>query len=208
MSTQRAGFCNGSLSVSFSWLVVVEAAVGENEVMGVRAFPRHVRFGRDGAESTTKAYAGGIALFLRWCRRTGRDWIAGVEQLGLFIVWLRHAGPQVSGVDAALGAGEVLAGPGVDPVRRERRTNGVLAAVRGFVVHAVTSGRAPARLLPLLYELADDRDLPAAARDSDGRLAWRMRARHRQPEPDEPVDRASDEEIVALLRACCSARDR
>ena|SRR6266536_3665410 len=235
MSTQRARFCNGSLSVSFSWLVVVEAAERENEVMGVRAFPvtmpsgvrywtvldgdlvvvgvadaflRHVRFGRDGAESTTKAYAGGIALFLRWCRRTGRDWIAGAEQLGLFIVWLRHAGPEVSGADAPLGAGEVLAGPGVAPVRRERRINGVLAAVRGFVVHAVTAGHAPGRLLPLLYELADDRDLPPAARNSDGRLAWRMRARHRLPEPDEPVDRASDEEIVALLRACRSARDR
>jgi hypothetical protein len=31
------------------------------------SFLRQVRFGRDGAESTTKAYAGSIALFLRWC---------------------------------------------------------------------------------------------------------------------------------------------
>ena len=29
-------------------------------------FLRHVRFGRDGAESTTKSYANSIALFLRW----------------------------------------------------------------------------------------------------------------------------------------------
>ena len=36
------------------------------------SFLRQVRFGRDGAESTTKAYAGGIALFLRWCARSGR----------------------------------------------------------------------------------------------------------------------------------------
>ena len=35
-----------------------------------------------------------------------------------------------------------------------------------------------------------------------------MRARHRLREPETPVDRASDEEIVALLRACRSARDR
>jgi integrase/recombinase XerD len=41
------------------------------------SFLRQVRFGRDGAESTTKAYAGGIALFLRWCARTGRSWEAG-----------------------------------------------------------------------------------------------------------------------------------
>src|SRR6201993_4746427 len=39
-------------------------------------------------------------------------------------------------------------------------------------------------------------------------MAWRMRARHRLREPETAVDRASDEEIVALLRACRSARDR
>ena len=31
------------------------------------SFLRHVRFGRDGAESTTRSYAYSIALFLRWC---------------------------------------------------------------------------------------------------------------------------------------------
>ena len=69
------------------------------------AFLRHVRFGRDGSELTTKAYAGGIALFLRWCERTGRSWHSGVEHLGLFMTWLRHAGPDG-------GPGQVLAGPG------------------------------------------------------------------------------------------------
>ena len=39
-------------------------------------------------------------------------------------------------------------------------------------------------------------------------MRWRMRARHRLHEPETPVDRASDAEIVALLRACLSARDR
>jgi integrase len=39
-------------------------------------------------------------------------------------------------------------------------------------------------------------------------MAWRMRARHRRHEPERPVDRASDADIVALLRACRSARDR
>jgi len=56
------------------------------------AFLRHVRFGRDGSELTTRSYAGGIALFLRWCGRTERHWHAGLEHLGLFIIWLRHAG--------------------------------------------------------------------------------------------------------------------
>ena len=39
-------------------------------------------------------------------------------------------------------------------------------------------------------------------------MAWRLRARHRLREPETAVDRASDGEIVALLRGCRSARDR
>jgi integrase/recombinase XerD len=105
-------------------------------------------------------------------------------------------------------AGEVLAGPGRDLVRGARRINAVLTAVRGFIVHAVTTGQAPGGLLALIYELADDRDLPAEARGEESRMAWRMRARHRLREPETAVDRARDEEIVALLAGCCSARDR
>ncbi len=112
-------------------LAVVEAA---------DAFLRHVRFGRDGSELTTRSYAGGIALFLRWCARTVRHWHDGVAALGLFITWLRHAGPQASGVDVVVGA-QVLAGPGAEPVREARRINGVLTAVRGFV--APTDRRNP-----------------------------------------------------------------
>jgi integrase/recombinase XerD len=187
------------------WTVIDEdlAVVGEAD-----EFLRHVRFGRDGSELTTRTYAGGIALYLRWCRRTGRSWQAGVEQLGLFITWLRHVPPEVSGAAAARGGGEVLAGPGGELVRGARRVNAVLTAVRAFVSHAVTTGRAPGSLLPLLYELADDRDLPEQARGEDGRMSWRIRARHRLREPEAAVDRASDEEIVALLGGCCSARDR
>ena len=173
------------------------------------AFLRHVRFGRDGAELTTKSYAGAIVLLLRWCARTGRHWHVGVEHLGLFMVWLRHAGPEVSGIDAApVGMGEVLSGPGREPVRGARRVNAVLAAVRGFVVHAVDAGAAPGHLVGLLYELASERDLPVQAQREDGALSWRMRARHRLHEPEMAVDRASDAEIVALLGVCRSARDR
>ena len=109
---------------------------------------------------------------------------------------------------ADAGSAVVLAGPGAAPARCPSRINGVLTAVRGMVVHAVAAGQAPAALVPLLYEVADDRDLPDVARGEDGRMGWRMRARHRLREPETPVDRASDEEIVALLRACRSARDR
>jgi integrase/recombinase XerD len=173
-------------------------------------FLRQQRFGRDGAESTTKAYAHAVALFLRWCARSGRSWQAGVEQLGLFMTWLAHAGPLASAAEAAGGAGSAVlfTGPGSEPARSPSRINGVLSAVRGMVVHAVATGQAPAGLVSLLYEVADDRDLPAAARGEEGRMAWRLRARHRLREPETAVDRASDGEIVALLRACRSARDR
>jgi integrase/recombinase XerD len=170
-------------------------------------FLRHVRFGRDGAESTTKSYAHSIALFLRWCARTGRTWQAGAEQLALFMTWLAHAGPIVSGADAATTV-VVVAGPGSASARGARRINGVLTAVRAMVVHAVSTGLAAGHLLSVLYEVADDRDLPEAARGGDGRMSWRMRARHRLPEPERPVDRAGDGDIVALLGACRSARDR
>ena len=173
----------------------------------VDAFLRQVRFGRDGSELTTRSYAGSIALFLRWCRRTGRDWQVGVEQLGLFVTWLRHAEGRV-GDDLEGGGARLLAGPGRAPVRGARRINGVLAAVRGLVVHAVANGHARGDLVAVVYELADDRDLPEAARGEDARMGWRMRARHRVHEPHREVDRASDEEIVALLRGCRSARDR
>jgi integrase/recombinase XerD len=171
-------------------------------------FLRQVRFGRDGAESTTKSYATSIALFLRWCARTGRSWRAGAEHLGLFMTWLAHAGPAASGAAAGGPGGVVLGGPGSAPARGARRINAVLTAVRGMVVHAVAAGQASGHLVPLLYEVADDRDLPAAARGEDGRMSWRLRARHRLHESDAPVDRASDTEIVAILRACLSARDR
>jgi integrase/recombinase XerD len=188
------------------WTVLDDelAVVGEAD-----AFLRHLRFGRDCSELTTRSYAGAIALFLRWCGRTGRDWQCGVEHLALFITWLRHSQAEAGGPEAVPGSGgELLAGPGAAPVRGARRVNLVLTAVRGFVAHAVAAGTAPAGLVPLVYEVAGQRDLPAEARGEDGRMAWRLRARHRLREPHKPVDRASDQEIIAVLRACCSARDR
>jgi len=172
-------------------------------------FLRHQRLGRDGAESTTKAYAHAIALFLRWCACSGRSWQAGVEQLSLFIIWLARAGPSVSGVEVGDAAWAVmLSGPGAKPARSSSRINAVLSALRAMVVHAVAVGEAPADLVALLYEVAEDRDLPEAARGEEGRMAWRLRARHRVHEPDAPVERAADADIVGVLRACRSARDR
>lgn len=163
-------------------------------------FLRELRFGRDRAESTTKAYAGGVALFLRWCAQTGRDWTTAASDMGLFMTWLRYV--------RADGDQPVVAGPGAEPVRGDGRINHVLVAVRAFLSFAVINHAAPSWTLGVVYELADSRDLPAEAQGEHSTLFYRLRARHRLRQPETAVDRASDEEIVALLAACRSARDR
>ncbi len=82
------------------WTVVDDDLV---VIRDADAYLRHLRFGRDAAELTTKSYAGAIALFLGWCERTGRHWHVGVEHLGLFMTWLAYAvppGPRQAGGSA------------------------------------------------------------------------------------------------------------
>lgn len=152
------------------------------------AYLRHVRFGRDDAESTTKSYAGAVALYLTWAGLAGLDWRTAADRLGSFILWLRHTPSHGS----RPGASVVLAGPGADAPRGPRRINAVLAAVRGFLAFAVDQGEARHEVLRQLYELADSRSLPAEARGEDG--AWRQRLRrthaqnlgHRHRRPTAP----------------------
>lgn len=89
---------------------------------------RNLRFGRNRAELTTKAYAGGVALYLRWCGATGRSWQGAGRDLGLFMVWLKYTTAPRDGVMPV-----VRPGPGAAPVRCERRINRVLVAVRGLL---------------------------------------------------------------------------
>ena len=112
--------------------------------------PRHAA---DTAALTIDAYvastlygAGAIALYLRWCGRTGRDWRTAATDVGLFITWLRHAPKEVSGPDPALYGGELLVGPGRAPVRGVRQINLIQAAIRAFLMHSVTAGEAPAEM--------------------------------------------------------------
>ncbi|MFF2793145.1 tyrosine-type recombinase/integrase [Streptomyces sp. NPDC058049] len=164
---------------------------------------RNLRFGRDRAELTTKAYAGGAALYLRWCRSTRRSWPEAGRDLGLFMVWLKYTPAPRDGVAAA-----VQPGPGTEPVRGERRINRVLVAVRGLLSYAVAAGEAPRGVLGQIYELADSRNLPPEASGEDGGLFFRLRPVHRLREPEAVVDRAADAELVAMFTACRSARDR
>ncbi|WP_248949972.1 tyrosine-type recombinase/integrase [Rhodococcus opacus] len=179
------------------WTVIDEDLL----VMSVAdAYLRYVRFGRDGAESTTKSYAGAVALYLSWCAATGQDWRAAAGKMPSFVLWLRHSPSQPEGATAGE-AGTIM-------VRGPRRINCVLAGVRGFLAFAVDHGHTPRGVLGQLYELADSQDLPAEARGEDGAWRLRMRARHRVPIVRQRPGRASDEDVLLLLRACLSARDR
>ncbi|WSY48420.1 tyrosine-type recombinase/integrase (plasmid) [Embleya sp. NBC_00888] len=181
------------------WTVVDDDLVVVREA---DRFLRELRLARDRAESTTKAHAGGVALFLRWCAGTGRDWRTAARDMGLFILWLKWMP----------GDGErgrvVVSGPGSEPVRGNARINAVLAAVRGFLVHAVVEKSVPGWVLDEIYEVGDSRDLPFEAQGEDGGLRYRLSTRHRLREEESGVDRATDEEVVAMFLACRSARDR
>ena len=156
----------------------------------------HVRLGRDCAESTTEAYARSLALFLDWCKTAGLDWRQAPGQLGRFMYWVQRFDPDVP----------VLAQ--VRVVRGARRVNAVLAAVREFFRHAVATGLADKAVLDALFDLVTDFDLPADVRGDRAGLRLRSRPRHRLSEPERVVDNTSDEEVLALLRACRNARDR
>jgi site-specific recombinase XerD len=178
------------------WTVVDD---GYRVVGVVDEYLQHLRLGRDAAESTTKSYAEALALYLRWCEQASRDWRTAAERLGGFITWLRHT---PGDPDAP------LAGPGIRDVRGAGRINRILSVVRGFIRHAVVTGEAPATVLAVLYDITDDRHLPAEVRGEAPGLRYAARPRHRLSETETAVDRASDAEVLGLLRACRSARDR
>ncbi|MEV6415660.1 hypothetical protein [Kribbella sp. NPDC051718] len=153
-------------------------------------FLRHLRFGRGRAEGTT-TYATSVSLYLLWCGQVHRDWWDAVDRLGAFMLWLRHAeGP-------AAGAG--ISSPGL-VVRQAGRINAVLVAVREFLKHAVAAGEAPARVLSALYEISDDRWLPADLRGERNGLRFVARPRHRLSVP------ASVGEVQRRRRARVAAR--
>ena len=136
-------------------------------------FLLRMRLGRDLAESSTKAYAISLALFLDWCEGAGLAWPQAPRALGRFVHWLRFDDPARAG---GLGFSR--------PVRGERRVNCVLAAVREFFRHAAAEGLVEPGVLRVLFEVADDRWLPAEARgEGMGRSRLRPRAAAQPPRP-------------------------
>jgi integrase/recombinase XerD len=160
------------------------------------SYLRHLRLGADRAEGTTRAYAGDLACFLAWCGESGRDLVAGARDLPLFVAMLK----------TTLVA---RAGSGRGRVRSPGRINHLLAAVRECYKHAVANGAVEPAVLAFLYEVGDDRHLPAELRPEGSGLRYRARPRHvqRVRRGDRPVPVRRDE-VEALLGVCRSWRDR
>jgi integrase/recombinase XerD len=175
------------------WTVVDDDWV---PVPAADAYLRHLRLGADRAEGTTRVYAGDLAMFLCWCATGRRDLLSGARDLHLFVGMLRTT--PVQRVGSGRGA---VRGPG--------RINHVLAAVREFYCHALASGGVDSCVLGLLYEVSDDRYLPADLKAEGSGLRYRARPRHVQRVRRRVrVARVGQDEVEALLRCARSWRDR
>ena len=130
------------------------------------AFLRDLRLGADRTESTTKLYAGELALFLGWAAGSGRDLERAARELSRFVLLLRTTPI-------------TRRGRGYGRPRGVGRINHVLAVVREFYKHAIAHRRVDASVMALLYEVGDDRYLPAELRAEDGALRYRVRPRHK-----------------------------
>ena len=172
--------------------------VGENwrPVEPADSYLRHLRLGADRAEGTTRAYAGDLACFLAWCEDSGRDLAAGARDLSLFTAMLKTTPV-------------TRAGSGRGRVRSPGRINHLLAAVRECYKHAVANGALEPSVLAFLYEVGDDRHLPAELRPEGSGLRYRARPRHiqRAGRGARPIP-VRREEAEALLGVCRSWRDR
>lgn len=160
------------------------------------AYLRHLRLGADRAEGTTRTYAGDLACYLGWCEASGRDLLCGASALGMFVVMLRTTPV-------------ARAGSGQGQVRSPGRINHILAAVRELYKHAVADRALNASVLALLFEVGDDRHLPADLRPEGSGLRYLARPRHvqRSRRAGRPVP-VRREEVEVLVQAARSWRDR
>lgn len=157
---------------------------------------RHLRLGADRAEGTTRVYAGDLALFLAWCHSGGRDLPEAARSLSLFVAMLRTAPVE-------------RAGAGRGRARSPGRINQILAAVRELYKHAVANDGLDACVLAFLYEVGDDRYLPADLRPEGSGLRYVAKPRHMQRARRRATpDSVGADEIEALLQAASSWRDR
>jgi integrase/recombinase XerD len=162
-------------------------------VVVLDAFLRHARLGRGRAEGTTENYARALSLFWQW--KSVRDLATAASDLDGFALRIRTE--------------VVTAGRAKGATRSPQRVNLILIAVREFYKHAVAHGSVDGKVLARLYEVCDDRHLPAQLRPEGRGLSYVARPRHklRAPRPVSPMA-ATTEDVEALLSAAGLARDR
>lgn len=134
-------------------------------------------------------------MFLGWCEASDRDLLRGARDLYLFVGMLRTTVVE-------------RAGSGRGSLRSPGRINHVLAVVRELYKHAVADGTVDGSVLGLLFEVGDDRWLPAELKSGGGGVRYRARPRHvqRSRRRVTPV-RVHQGEVEALLGSCRSWRD-
>jgi hypothetical protein len=139
---------------------------------------------------------GELAFYLEWCRGTDRDLVRGAAELSRFVRHLRIL--PVS-----------RPGRGQGRPRGVGRIKHILSVVREFYKHAVATRAVDAKVLAYLYEVTDDRHLPAELRPEGAGLAYHARPRHDVRQPRQArVNRATEAEWESMLEQCRSWRDR
>jgi integrase len=183
-----------ALGEGLAYWTVLDASLWR--VPDLDAFLFYLRSGRGRAEATTEAYARALAVFEGWRCGSGRDRLAAVRDLHLFVASLR-----LSPIERR--------GRGFGGRRSNKRVNHVLAAVRSFYRFAVTAGRVPDAVLPLLWEVAETRHLPEELKPEGGGVRYRAQPRH-QLRAERSVSPAAVtlQEATALLGAAEHWRDR
>ena len=183
-----------TLEGEFAYWTVLDDSF--HRVEGFDAFLLYLRTGRGQAEGTTEAYARDLALFETWRVASGRGLVEAARDLHLFVAYLR-----TSPIERW--------GRGHGRRRSSNRVGHMLTAVRCFYRFAVTTGRVPDQVLPLLWEVGDTRFLPEELKPEGGGLRYRAVPRHRLPrERSDSPEALTRAEAGALLQAAEHWRDR
>ncbi|MGH2872134.1 MAG: site-specific integrase, partial [Solirubrobacteraceae bacterium] len=155
---------------------------------------RELFFAKGRSLRTARMYAGNLAVFLTWAS-TRWSLSEAPLHMGDFVLMLRTT--------------PIAAGRSRGRPRSADRINQILATVRGFYKSAVAHRRVDGDVLQALFEVGDDRWLPAELKLEGSGLRYRAAPRHVLPASrGAGVRGASEQEWEALLATCGCWRDR
>ncbi len=181
------------ISEALSYWTVVDSKF--RPVTEADRFLQESRFGRDRAERTTQIYAGDLCLYFNWLTRKGLDLESGPSDLGRFVLELRTQ--------------PIEAGKNRGHPRSAERINAILSVVRSFYKFAVAHDLVGGQVLSKLFEVGDNRWLPAELKPDGHGLRYRAAPRHVLHGSRNKTPRvASPEEFHALVEASEHWRDR